>query len=75
MPLHVRPFGGEDAVHIRVAHRAVLARHLVAEHADPLRTQGLDRLLRAENLRRLRLQLVLRFQFEVAGVVPFVQLP
>jgi hypothetical protein len=28
-----------------------------------------------KTLRRLRLQLVLRFQFEVAGVVPFVQLP
>src|SRR5688572_5112209 len=46
--LDVRPFRGEHAVHHRVAHRAVAAQPVVADHAVLLRAQGLDGALRAE---------------------------
>src|SRR5688572_19505650 len=46
--LHVRPFGGEHAVHHGVADRAVAPRPVVADHAVLLRAQRLDGALRAE---------------------------
>src|SRR5438067_9798880 len=48
MALHVWPFGGDDAVHHRVAHRAVAARRVVADDAVLLRAERLDRALRGE---------------------------
>src|SRR5262245_43325665 len=46
--LHVRPFGGKDAVHDGVANAAVAPRRVMPDHAVLLRAQGLDGTLRAE---------------------------
>jgi hypothetical protein len=48
MALHVGPLAEKDAVHVRIAHSTVLARHVVTDHTVLLRTQRLDRLLRAK---------------------------
>ena len=48
MPLHVRPFVRQDAVHHGVAHRPVAARRVVADHAVLPGAERLDRPLRGE---------------------------
>src|SRR6185437_1625843 len=48
MALHVRPFGENDAVHVRVAHCAVPAGLVVADHSVFFGAKRFDCLLRPE---------------------------
>ncbi len=45
---HVPPLAGEDAVHHAVAHRAVAAERVMAQHAIPPGAERFDRALRSE---------------------------
>src|SRR5487761_869007 len=80
---HIRPLTGDDAVDVRVAHRAVPAGQVMADHSILLRAECFDRFLRAKikiirtQAHHLAAELVERMleQNELAGGVHVASLP